>query len=63
LPELDAVDVPVLVVQGESDHFGMPPEGPGREVARVPGDHGLKANTNAVAEAVAAWLRSLPIDR
>ena len=27
LPELEAVEVPVLVVQGESDRFGMPPEG------------------------------------
>ena len=30
LPELEAVAVPVLVVQGESDRFGMPPEGPNR---------------------------------
>ena len=30
LPELDAVGVPVLVVQGASDPFGMPPGGPGR---------------------------------
>ena len=27
LPELEAVTVPVLIVQGESDAFGMPPEG------------------------------------
>jgi uncharacterized protein len=63
LPELDAVEVPVLVVQGESDRFGMPPEGPGRNVVRVPGDHGLKADTQAVAEAVTAWLAALPIAR
>lgn len=56
LPELEAVRVPVLVVQGESDRFGMPPPGPGREVATVRGDHGLKADTGAVAAAVAAWL-------
>ena len=30
LDELDAVTVPVLVVQGESDPFGMPPEAEGR---------------------------------
>jgi uncharacterized protein len=61
LPELDAVTVPMLVVQGESDRFGMPPEGPNREVARVPGDHGLKADTGAVADAVREWLASLPL--
>jgi uncharacterized protein len=63
LPELEAVDVPVLVVQGESDRFGMPPEGPKRKVAKVAGDHGLKADTEAVADAVAAWLEALPISR
>jgi uncharacterized protein len=61
LPELDAVRVPVLVVQGESDRFGMPPEGPKREVARVPGDHGLKADTGAVADAVRDWLANLAL--
>src|SRR5438105_10215222 len=35
LQELDAVPVPVLVVQGESDPFGMPPGGPERTVVRV----------------------------
>jgi uncharacterized protein len=56
LPELDAVDVPVLVVQGEGDRFGMPPPGPKREVVRVAGDHGLKTDPDAVGAAVAAWL-------
>jgi hypothetical protein len=60
LPELEAVEVPVLVVQGESDRFGMPPEGARRRVVKVAGDHGLKADTEAVGEAVAAWLSSLP---
>jgi uncharacterized protein len=60
LPELDAVDVPVLVVQGESDPFGMPPDAPGRTVARVRGDHSLRADRMAVADAVRAWLRELP---
>ena len=63
LPELEAVDLPVLVVQGESDRFGMPPEGPNRKVAKVPGDHGLKADTGAVGEAVRGWLAALPIAR
>jgi hypothetical protein len=55
LPELDAVTVPVLVVQGERDPFGMPPEGPSRTVARVPGDHSLR-DVDAVAGAVRPWL-------
>ena len=51
----------MLVVQGERDPFGMPPEGPGRTVARVPGDHGLKADLEAVAAAVRAWLPLLDL--
>ena len=58
LDELDAVEVPVLVVQGERDPFGMPPQAPGREVAVVAGDHGLKADLPAVSAAVRAWLLS-----
>jgi predicted alpha/beta-hydrolase family hydrolase len=56
LPELEAVDVPVLVVQGEGDRFGVPPEGKRRTVTLVPGDHGLKADVDAVRGAVASWL-------
>src|SRR4051794_40567084 len=57
LDELEAVAVDVLVVQGERDPFGMPPSGPRRTVAVVPGDHGLKAGLPAVGEAVRAWLK------
>jgi uncharacterized protein len=56
LQELDAVGVPMLVVQGERDRFGTPPPGPTRKVVQVPGDHGLKADPEAVAAAVRAWL-------
>ena len=56
LPELDAVVVPVLVVQGERDPFGVPPSGPGRTVVVVPGDHRLTSDLKAVAAAMAAWL-------
>jgi predicted alpha/beta-hydrolase family hydrolase len=56
LPELESVTVPVLVVQGERDPFGLPPPSPTREVVVVAGDHGLKADVPAVAAAVAAWL-------
>jgi predicted alpha/beta-hydrolase family hydrolase len=58
LDELDAVDVPVLVVQGAGDPFGMPPEAPGREVVVVDGDHGLKRDVASVREAVRRWLLS-----
>jgi predicted alpha/beta-hydrolase family hydrolase len=56
LEELDAVQVPVLVVQGERDPFGMPPGAPNRTVVKVAGDHGLKADLEAVAAAVGDWL-------
>ncbi len=56
LDELDAVEVPVLVVQGESDPFGMPPPAPGREVATVAGNHSLSADLDALAAAVSRWL-------
>jgi predicted alpha/beta-hydrolase family hydrolase len=56
LDELDAVTVPVLVVQGDRDPFGMPPPADGRLVVSVPGDHGLKTDLGAVVAAVRAWL-------
>jgi predicted alpha/beta-hydrolase family hydrolase len=56
LDELDAVRVPVLVVQGDRDPFGMPPSADGRLVVPVSGDHGLKTDIDAVAAAVRAWL-------
>ena len=56
LAELDAVRLPTLVVQGERDRFGIPPPGASRTVVQVPGDHGLKADLDAVAAAVRAWL-------
>jgi predicted alpha/beta-hydrolase family hydrolase len=60
--ELDAPDVPVLVVQGDRDRFGVPePAPPGREVVVVRGDHALRADGPRVAEAVMTWLaRVLP---
>jgi uncharacterized protein len=56
LDELDALSLPTLVVQGERDQFGMPPPGPHREVAVVPGNHSLKADLEAVDGAVREWL-------
>ena len=56
LPELDAVTVPMLVVQGTRDRFGMPPSTERRLVLEVPGDHSLRGELGAVTETVRAWL-------
>jgi predicted alpha/beta-hydrolase family hydrolase len=59
LPELDAVRVPTLVVQGERDPFGIPPSASNREVVRVPGDHSLRSAREQVREIVERWLREV----
>jgi predicted alpha/beta-hydrolase family hydrolase len=56
LDELDAVSVPVLVVQGASDPFGMPPPGPSRTVVTVAGNHSLRSDRDAIRTAVGDWL-------
>ena len=56
LPELEEVQVPVLIVQGESDPFGMPPEAPNRTVVRLKGNHSLKSDVNGLRNAVTAFL-------
>jgi len=56
LPELDAVEVPALVVQGTSDPFGMPPPGPNRTVVTLPGNHSLTGDLEGLAAAVRDWL-------
>jgi predicted alpha/beta-hydrolase family hydrolase len=55
LPELEAVTVPMLVVQGSSDQFGVPPEGRSRKVVVVPGTHTLR-DKEAIGAAVGEWL-------
>ena len=57
--ELDAVEVPVLVVQGDRDPFGMPAAGPSRTVVTVKGDHSLRSDLEAVRTAVGQWLAQL----
>ncbi len=56
LPELDAVTVPTLVVQGARDPFGIPSATVRRTVVQVAGDHSLRTDLEAVAAAVRAWL-------
>jgi uncharacterized protein len=60
LSELEAVpaSVPVLIVQGEHDPFGMPPAAGGRSVVPIDGTHTL-GSTKAVREAVSPWLAVL----
>jgi predicted alpha/beta-hydrolase family hydrolase len=56
LSELDAVTVPMLIVQGTRDSFGVPPASERRTVVQVAGDHSLRTDLPAVGEAVRAWL-------
>lgn len=56
LAELAAPTVPVLVVQGGRDPFGVPPPAPGRQVLVLPGDHGLRCAHGRLQAAVTTWL-------
>jgi predicted alpha/beta-hydrolase family hydrolase len=58
LPELDAVEVPTLVVQGDRDPFGIPPASRLRTVVAVPGTHSLSTDLEAIARAVRDWIRA-----
>ena len=62
-PELTAVRVPLVVVQGETDAMGRPEHvaaalaGHGTaSVYAVPGDHSLKRNPGLAAAAAMSWL-------
>lgn len=55
-PELDAVPVPLLVIQGERDRFGMPRGAGNRTVVQVPGDHSLRGDRGPVSAAFTDWL-------
>jgi hypothetical protein len=57
--ELDGAGVPVLVVQGMSDRFGMPEPAPTRAVVALKGDHGLKSDVPGVVAAVGGWLGTI----
>jgi predicted alpha/beta-hydrolase family hydrolase len=62
LPELDEVRVPMLVVQGAQDPFGMPPPSKRRRVVQVPGNHSLRTDLPAVAAVVREWLKSVVVE-
>jgi predicted alpha/beta-hydrolase family hydrolase len=59
LAELEAVRVPVLVVQGMRDPFGTPPAAARRRVVEVSGDHSLRTDVGAIGAAVGSWLREV----
>lgn len=60
LAELDGAGVPVLVVQGDRDPFGMPPAGPGRDVVVIEGaDHSLKRGLPIASAAVTRFVTSV----
>ena len=57
LDELALPTVPVLVVQGDRDAFGMPPAGAAQVVVIAGADHSLKKDPAAVADAVIEFVR------
>jgi predicted alpha/beta-hydrolase family hydrolase len=60
LPELDGAGVPVLVVQGDRDPFGMPPRGPDREIVVIAGaDHSLRRELPTVSKVVTAFVTTV----
>jgi predicted alpha/beta-hydrolase family hydrolase len=62
LPELEAVTVPMLVVQGSRDRFGIPPSTELRTVVQVAADHSLRTDLGAVEKAVGAWLLRVVVE-
>jgi hypothetical protein len=59
LAELELPIVPVLVVQGSRDPFGLPPSGPGRTIHVVEGaDHSLRKQFGAVPEVIVQFVTS-----
>lgn len=57
--ELAEPTVPVLVVQGDRDPFGMPPAAVGRRIVVVAGDHSLRGAAEPIRLAVTAFLSTL----
>jgi uncharacterized protein len=59
--ELRQAGVPVLVVNGASDPFGIPAESDADRVVVLPGEtHSLSRAPQAVRAAIADWLSGLP---
>jgi predicted alpha/beta-hydrolase family hydrolase len=59
ISELTSVTVPILVVQGDHDPFGVPDPAillAGQTLVVVEGDHSLKKDAPAIRAAITAWL-------
>jgi uncharacterized protein len=54
--ELEQVSVPMLVVQGATDQFGVPDPSETRTVVTVRGNHSLTSDLDGVGAAVRDWL-------
>ncbi len=52
--EIDQVTVPLLIVQGANDRFGVP-----ENATVIKGDHGLKSDHGALADAIKSWLNAV----
>ena len=60
IPELELPTVPVLVIQGDRDPFGMPPPAKGRTIIVIAGaDHGLKKDRATIASSVVEFIDAL----
>lgn len=60
LSELDEAGVPVLVIQGDRDPFGLPPPRYGRQLHVINGaDHALRRELPAIASAVTRFVTSV----
>jgi uncharacterized protein len=56
-PELRAAGVPVLVINGDRDPFGVPDQADVDRLVVLPGrTHGLSGDPEAITTAVASWL-------
>lgn len=54
--ELEAVPVPILIIQGSGDPFGVPQQAPGRAVVTVNGNHSLRSDLGTLEREVGLWL-------
>jgi predicted alpha/beta-hydrolase family hydrolase len=60
--ELRAAGVPVLVISGDRDPFGVPDPGDADRLVVLPGEtHALSRHPEAVAVAVASWLGDIAL--
>jgi uncharacterized protein len=60
--ELREAGVPVLVVNGDRDPFGIPDDADASRVVVLPGQtHALSRRPQDIRDAVAAWLREVPV--